>query len=100
MQFLTNMAYVLPSVIIWWAIAYLLVIKRKKVRVGGGLTAISIIGPALLMAWLKGRGFDDPVLTPLVLCIISCSLLRSLYAPSLVPPDGKAPPDTNTDSKP
>lgn len=98
MQFVSHLAYVFPTLILWWAIAYLVVIKRKKIRVGGAALFISFLVPGLVLAWLKGRGFDDPIIAPLVLGFLSCSLLRWIAGPPPAPPGCTKPDATHSDS--
>jgi hypothetical protein len=79
MTFLLDFAYVLPGVIIGWAVAYLVLIKRKKHRVGGSLALMSLLGVAVIMALLKEHGFEDVLVTSMIFSFIACALLRSLY---------------------
>ena len=81
MQFMNNFFFVLPSVIIFWGLSYLIMIRRKKIKVGNGLAFLSLVAPAAFMAWLAGRGFIDMLLTPLILCVLSCSILRYIGEP-------------------
>lgn len=81
MQFMNNFFFVLPSVIIFWGLSYLFIIRRKKVKVGNGLAFIFLFATAAFMAWLDGRGLNDAFLTPLILSVISCSVLRTLGVP-------------------
>lgn len=81
MQFMNKLFVVLPSVIVFWGLSYLIMIRSKKVKVGNGLAFIFLVVTAAFMAWLDGRGLNDAFLTPLIICVLSCLVLRALGEP-------------------
>lgn len=83
-MFLMHFAEALPSVFIFWGIAYLLMIKRKKVQVRNTVALAHIAGTTAILAlvFLPARRLaegesSDLVLAALVLSVISCTILRN-----------------------
>ncbi|MBE7422330.1 MAG: hypothetical protein HS110_07860 [Zoogloeaceae bacterium] len=82
-MFLMHFAAALPSVFLFWGIAYLLIIKRKKVQVRNttALAHIAATTAILALVFSPAKRMADGessnlVLAALVLSVISCSILR------------------------
>jgi len=82
-MFLMHFAAALPSVILFWGISYLLMIKRKKVQVRNTVALAHIAGTTTIIALvfspasrMAAGESSNMVLAALVFSVISCTLLR------------------------
>ncbi len=86
--FLNQFAAALPSVIVFWSIAYLLIIKRRKLKVRALVAAAYFAAPTAflaLLAWpARSASFGNGVglLVPLLTSVISCALLYAHEKPN------------------
>lgn len=83
--FLTNFAYSIPSVLLFWGISYYVIIKRKGIEVEGLAVLVHIAGTSAILALVlflpAFRSSEDGPglfgLAAIILSVISCSILRS-----------------------
>ena len=79
--FLNQFAAALPSVIIFWSIAYLLIIKRNKVKVRTSVAVAYFVAPTAILAFLAwpitSASYSSGIslLVSLLVSVISCALL-------------------------
>ncbi len=76
-MFLMNFAFALPSVLLFWGISYLLIIKRKKIQARNTVALAHIAGVTTILALAFSPAKSSSlVLAAFVLSVISCAILR------------------------
>lgn len=84
MLLFTNQFFIaLPSIGFFWGIAYLLMIKRKKIKVRTWVALAHLVGTTVILALGVSPGSQatdgessNLVLAALLLSVISCTILR------------------------
>ena len=80
-MFLNYFAQALPGIAIFWGITYYVLIKRNKLEVRTSVATAYFLAPAVILGFVGWGALQNSysagiqLLVPLVLSVISCSLL-------------------------